>query len=127
MKADVLASKDLTTATQKQMFVVQAQRKTKRAPLVKDELLNKQKLNSSLSPTILSYEKYKTLQAQSQQKTLYWLLQQETDSSYVIELFITEQTSIFYRLNKNSFQLNKSSEDKEKPFAEITYIAENEA
>jgi len=98
--------------------------KAKGAPSVKDRQLSKERLNSLLSPTALSHEEYKALQAQSQQKTLYWLLQQENDSSYVIELFKTEQTSVFYRLNKNSFQLNKSGEDKKQPFAKIIYIAE---
>ena len=129
-KTDMLASNDLTTAMQKQMLVEQTQQKrrlaakAKREPSVKGRQLSKQKLNSPLSPAVLSHEKYKALQAQSKQKTLYWQLQQENDSSYVIELFKTEQTSVFYRLNKNSFQLNKSSEDKRQPFAEITYIAE---
>ncbi|MFT6986628.1 MAG: hypothetical protein ACJAT7_002469 [Psychromonas sp.] len=98
--------------------------KSKHAPSAKEQLLSKQGLNSPLSPTALSHKEYKALQAQSKQKTLYWLLQQENDSSYVIELFTTEQTSLFYRLNKNNFQLNKSSENKKEPFAEIIYITE---
>jgi hypothetical protein len=129
-KADILASNDLTTVTPEQMLVEQAQQnrslaaKAKREPSDKDRLISKQKLNVPLSPTVLSHEKYKALQAQSKQKTLYWLLQQENDSNYLIELFETEQTSVLYRLNKNSFQLNKSSEDKRQTFAEISYIAE---
>lgn len=129
-KADMLASNDLTTATQEKMIAEQAQQnrslaaKAKREPSDKDKLISKQKLNVPLSPTVLSYDKYKALQEQSKQKTLYWLLQQENDSNYVIELFKTEQISVLYRLNKNSFQLNKSSEDKSQSFEEISYIAE---
>jgi len=96
--------------------------KVKAASSVKGQQLSEEKLNSLLSPTALSHEEYIALQAQSQQETLYWLLQQDNDSSYVIELFKTEQSSLFYRLNKNDFQLNKSIDDKKLPFAEIIYM-----
>ncbi|WP_028865623.1 hypothetical protein [Psychromonas aquimarina] len=129
-KADMLASNDLTTEMHKQMLAEQAQQqrrqaaKAKLAPAAKDRMLSKQTFKPPLFPAVLAYEEYKSLQEQSKQKTLYWQLQQETDSSYVIKLFKTEQTSVFYRLNKNSFQLDISSEDKKRPFAEITYTAE---
>ncbi|MFT6925313.1 MAG: hypothetical protein ACJAZP_000893 [Psychromonas sp.] len=100
--------------------------KAEGGPSVKEKLLSKQQANSLLSPTALSHEEYKALQAQSQQKTLYWSMQQEDQRSYVIKLFKTEQTSVFYRLNKNSFQLKQSRDDKSQPFAEIIYIAEND-
>ncbi|WP_019615370.1 hypothetical protein [Psychromonas ossibalaenae] len=129
-KADMLASNDLTTAAQEQMFAEQAQQKhrlaakAKQKASVKDRQLSKQTLNTPLPPIVLSHEKYKALQVQSKQNTLYWRLLQENHSSYVIELFSNEQIPVLYRLNKNSFELNKSRQDKRQPFAEITYIAE---
>ncbi len=107
-KAEMASEPDLTASqprTESESVMVAA--KAKQAPL---------------SPTTLSGEEYKTLQAQSEQQSLYWLLRQEDDTSYVIELFITEHRSLFYRLHKNNFKLNSSSTDKKQPFAAITFI-----
>jgi hypothetical protein len=127
-KSEMLASNNLTSTIQRKMIIEQPQIKHSfpandtQKVVVKNSLLNKSKLNASLSVITLSHEKYKELQVQSIQKDLYWLLEQEDNNSYLIELLTPEQSSVFYRLNKNSFQLNKSNESTKQTFAEIIYI-----
>lgn len=82
-------------------------------------------VNTSFS-IILSHEKYKSMQAQSTQKTLYWQLQHENSSTYIIELFNTATSSTFYRLDKKRFRLNKKDKNRKNSFSEIIYIVDKE-
>jgi len=110
---------------EEQMLAKRSMAKAKQAPADKNKLLNEQKQRALLSPIDLSYQQYQMLQAQSQQKTLYWVMQQETEKNYIIEVFITQQRSHFYRLEKSSFAIKDNSKDKQSPFAEISYIAQH--
>jgi hypothetical protein len=127
-KSEILASNNLTTTMREKRIIEQTQikrsfsAKETQQVVVKNSLLSNPKLNPSLTAITLSHEKFKELQAQPNQKDLYWLLQQEDNNSYLIELLLPEQSSVFYRLNKKSFQLNKSSEGKKQTFTKIIYI-----
>lgn len=81
-------------------------------------------ISTPSSARSLSHERYEILHAQSMQKTLYWRLKHENGRSYLIELFKTESSSLFYRLDKKSFQLSKSDKNRKYSFKEIIYIAD---
>ncbi len=84
-----------------------------------------------LTPIEMSFEQLKTLRAISYQNALYWILQQENADSYLIELFIVDQSPIYYRLNKNEFNIDKrvlSQQTKynKQPLSAIRYNKDND-
>lgn len=91
---------------------------------LKHEVLSKENMNSLESPTLLTYQHYQDLKSLSKDKKLYWRLRKKDKTSVVIELFQSEQASIFYQLNKDIFQLDESQSKKEKTFDEIIYRLE---
>lgn len=128
-EADIAAQSQMLAKNElaaKQRLAKQAL--SKKAKVQQDSSnLVKLRINPALSASELTYKEYAELQTQSAQKRLYWLLKQEDESSYLIELWLTDTSSRYYRLNKNSFQLNSTPPFEAKAFAEITYLPTNKS
>lgn len=129
VEAESQLSKNIASAKREKRAIEEKQAKqslsTKKAQaiLIEDNQLSTQKLSAHLTAVNLSNEKYKILQAESHLSPIYWSLQQETESSYIIELLTTEQASVFYRLNKNNYQLNDTMINEKHEFSKIINLS----